>query len=409
MSAAFDILWLCGLNALELIVHRRRQLISQSSTPVNTYSRPRFHSTDDARALARSRLPRIMFDYIDGAAGNESAARLNLSALDKVRLQPRVLINVEGRRLATEILGLSTNLPFGIAPMGMCNLSWPGADQMLARAARSRAVPLCVSTAASSTLEQIKHEAGEWAWFQLYVSQSFELAFELVERARVAGYDVLVLTVDVPQVAKRYRDSKNGFQVPFKLGPKQFLDFALHPRWSLTTLARGAPRPMNFESVNGGQGFVRLAGRGRTDWAFLEQLRERWRGKLVVKGVLSPEDAGRVRQAGADAVYVSNHGGRQLGAAPSAIEMLRKIRDAVGPDFPVLFDSGLRDGEGVLKALACGANFAMLGRGFLYALGADGERGLATMFDLLAEEIDIALAQLGCRSIDEIDSSVLAT
>lgn len=349
-----------------------------------------------------------MFDYVDGAAGTELAARANVSAIDQIRLQPRVLVNVEGREVGKRILGFDAKLPFGIASMGMCNLTWPGADRMLAAQAQHRNVPICLSTAASSTLEDMRAQAGEWAWFQLYVSQSFESAFELVDRAEAAGYEVLILTVDVPQVATRYRDARNGFQMRFKMGANQFLDFALHPRWSLATLANGAPKPMNFESAGSGQGFQRLAGRGRTDWEFLARLRDYWKGKLIVKGVLSPEDAVRIKDNGADAIYVSNHGGRQLGSAPAAIDALAPIRQAVGLEFPLLFDSGLRDGEGIVKALACGADFVMLGRSLLYAIGADGERGLSTMFDFLREEIDVTIAQLGRRAVEEIDSTVLA-
>jgi (S)-mandelate dehydrogenase len=349
-----------------------------------------------------------MFDYVDGAAGTEAAARLNMSALHEVRLQPRVLVNVEQRSVQKRIFGLDAGLPFGIAPMGMCNLTWPGADRMLAAQARLRNVPVCVSTAASSTLEEFRVRAGDLAWFQLYVSQSLESTFAMVGRAETAGYEVLILTVDVPQVAARYRDLRNGFQIPFKMGAKQFIDFALHPQWSLETLVKGTPKPMNFESASGGQGFQRLAGRGRTDWDFLARLRERWQGKLIVKGVLHPEDAVRIKKTGADAVYVSNHGGRQLGGASAAIHALRPIRQALGAEFPVLFDGGVRDGEGIVKALAYGADFVMLGRSILYAIGADGERGLSSMFDFLAAEIDATLAQLGRSTVEEIDARVLA-
>ena len=369
---------------------------------------PHLHCTEDARAAARRRLPRLIFDFVDGAAGSEMAACSNLTALEQIRLQPRVLVSATNRRLAKRFLGTAMGLPFGIAPMGMCNLAWPGADCMLSAEAVRREIPLCLSIAASTALEPMRVAAGERAWFQLYVGQSVGAAMQLVDRAEAAGYEVLVLTVDVPEVGRRIRDLRNGFQVPFKLGARQFLDFARHPRWSLATLLHGVPRPMNYESAHNGNTFTRQESRGRTDWAFLERLRQRWKGRLIVKGVLSGDDAIGIKRAGADAIYVSNHGGRQLGAAPAAINALPVIRAAVGADYPLLFDSGVRNGEAIVKALALGADFVMLGRPFLYAIGADGARGLTTLIDVLAEEIDITLAQLGRASVEDIDRSVLA-
>jgi L-lactate dehydrogenase (cytochrome) len=359
---------------------------------------------EDARNAARRRLPRMIFDFIDGAAGTEQAERLNRCALDDIRLLPRVLVNVENRSLRKTFLGRDWGLPFGIAPMGMCNLSWPGADRMLARAATRHNIPLCLSTAASSTIEETHERVGDRAWFQLYVGQSEEIAMELVRRAEAAVYPVLLLTVDVPQVAPRRRDLKNGFKVPLRFGPRQLFDFASHPRWSMQTLWRGVPRFANYPA----EGFVRDTGRGRIDWDFLYRLRERWSKTLIVKGVLSPQDALRIRDAGADAVYVSNHGGRQLDSAPPAIHRLPLIRDAVGSDYPLLFDSGVRNGEAVVKALALGADFVMLGRPFLYAIGAAGARGLEQVITALSNEISVTLAQLGRPAIADIDRSVLA-
>ena len=189
---------------------------------------------------------------------------------------------------------------------------------------------------------------GGQAWFQLYVSQCAEAGLELADRAQTAGYEVLVLTVDVPQVANRIRDAKNGFQIPFHFGPRQLLDFACHPQWSLATLLNGSPRAMNF----GAGGFARHTARGGVDWRFLTQLCELWRGTLIVKGVLAVEDAQRIKASGVDGIYVSNHGGRQLDSAPPSIRALPLIRAAVGANFPLIFDSGIRNGEAIIKALA---------------------------------------------------------
>ena len=362
---------------------------------------------DDARSAAKRRLPRMIFDFIDGATAAENLKRLNSEWIDHIRLQPRVLVNVEHRNLRKSFLGSEWGLPIGIAPMGMCNLTWPGTDAMLADAASRHDIPLCMSNAASSTLEDTRGRAGDNAWFQLYVGQSEDLALDFVHRADVAGFPVLILTVDVPQVAPRLRDLRNGFETPFKIRPRQFLDFALHPQWSISTLRNGIPRTANYPADIGDKAFMRGESRGRVDWDFLKRLRDLWPRKLIVKGVLSPEDAVKIRDAGVDAVYVSNHGGRQLDSGPPAIQMLPLIRAAVGENYPLLFDSGVRNGEGVVKALALGADFVMLGRPFLYGIGAAGAQGLAKVVDVLVSEMSLTLAQLGRPDIDDIDRSVI--
>ncbi len=363
-------------------------------------------SASDARRLAKRRLPRMIFDFIDGSAGEERACALNVETIEALRMLPRVLINVEDRNYQKTLFEQNWNLPFGIAPMGMCDLTWPGADAMLARAARHYGIPLVLSTMSSSSIESTAERAGEHAWFQLYVGQSEEVAYHLIERAETVGYTNLILTVDVPSIGSRPREERNGFQSPFRIGPRQFLDFALHPQWSFTTLKTGMPRLANV-NVPGGQQFKRNEARGLVDWDFLARLRERWPGNLIVKGVLDCEDAVRIRDAGVDAVCVSNHGGRQLDSVPAAIQMLPRIRAAVGADFPLLFDSGVRNGEGVLKALASGADFVLIGRPFLYAMAADGYPGLQQLIELFRSQIDNSLAQLGCRDIDNIDSSYM--
>ena len=231
-------------------------------------SRQRLYSSDQARDMARRRLPRIVFDYIDGAAGKESAATGNLAALDRLRLLPRVLAPADQHPLAKRFLGQALGLPFGIAPMGMCNLAWPGADQLLAAEAVRRGMPHGISTAASSTLEAMAKQAGALAWFQLYVTGTLDAAWGLVDRAKAAGYRVLILTVDVPRVAPRPRDQRNGFTMPFRIGPRQFMDFALHPHWSLASLMHGMPGPANFDDGPGAKGFDRHASRAGANWAF---------------------------------------------------------------------------------------------------------------------------------------------
>ncbi|MGC1489310.1 MAG: alpha-hydroxy acid oxidase [Albidovulum sp.] len=367
----------------------------------------RIFSTEDARRLAKRRLPRLIFDFIEGAAGREVGATRNVSHFDIIMLQPRVMADVAQCLLATELMGQSYKVPFGIAPMGMCNLVHPKADTALANAAKAMGFPVCLSSAASTSIEDMARLAGSRAWFQLYFGASQDASLAMVDRARVAGYDTLVLTVDVPQVSRRVRDLRNGFTVPFAMTPRAFMDFATHPRWSLSTLAAGAPRPMNFINSEGGNTFDRGASRAGADWAFLEALRETWTGKLIVKGVTSAADASRIRSLGADAIYVSNHGARQLDSVPPAIRLLPLIRAAVGPDFPLLFDSGIRNSEDIVKALALGADFVMIGRPALFALGAEGAVGLNSLLNCFVTDISVVMAQLGIRTIDQLGADVI--
>ncbi len=358
------------------------------------------HSADDARRLAKRRLPWMIFDYIDGTAGNETGAQRNRAALDKITLQPRILRDVSNRDLSTTLFGEKTSVPFGIAPMGMCNLSAPGADLMLARLAAKHKIPHGVSTVASTPLEKIIDVAEGHAWFQLYFSGDGTGTFKLIERAKAAGYKTLVLTVDVPEVGRRPRELRHGFKMPFKIGPRQFVDFALHPRWSLTSLFAGKPQMANFEME--GYEFDRAESRARATWDTLAKLRDVWPGNLVIKGVLDTDDAVALKSASVDAIQVSSHGSRQLESTPAPITILPKIRDAVGPDFPLFYDSGLRSGEDVLKALTQGADFAFFGRSLQFSIAAAGEDGLAKLWSVFTEELSTAMAQTGQKSIQEL-------
>jgi len=371
----------------------------------------KYYCVDDFRVGAQQRMPRVIFDYVDGAAGFETSSRLNRDMIDQIRLMPRVLVDIRERELAKTFLGRTWTLPFGIAPMGMCNLAWPNTDKAFAAAAVDHDIPVCLSTFGSSSIEDMGERASGNVWFQLYVGPSVDDAMDLVQRAKNTGYEYLVLTVDVPVVSARPREQRQGFEAPFRMRPRQFVDFATHPQWVFHTLVDGVPKPVNVLPANtvvNKPTFTRNEIRGHIDWQFLAKLRERWTGKLILKGVLSADDAVRIRDAGVDAVYVSNHGGRQLDAAPAAIDVLPEIRQAVGGDYPLIFDSGLRSGEGIVKALALGADFVMLGRPFLYASGADGQRGVFRLVDMLKNELLLALAQIGCTDVSHLDHNVLA-
>ena len=368
----------------------------------------KIHSLDDARKLAKKRLPKMFFDFVDGASGDEKLCELNSTALDQIRLEPKVLRNVEKRNLSKEFLNIKYDLPFGFAPMGMCNLTWPGADTMLAKESVINNIPTCVSMASSTSLEKMFELTEGNSWLQLYIFQDEDFVMELLERAEKTGYKALILTVDVPIQFRRAKDDKNGFTVPFKIGPKQFLDFATHPNWSLSTLLYGIPKPMNYETSKSGNKFVRSESRGSTDWETLKRIRNKWKGKLIVKGVMSQEDATKIKKEGADAIQVSNHGGRQLESATSAINALPLIRKALGQEFPIIFDSGIRSGSDIVRALAFGADYVMIGRPLMYAIGADGAKGLRKILDIIKEELSTTLGLVGLNDINEITSDIIA-
>ena len=369
----------------------------------------KIHTIDDAIRLSKKRLPKLVFDFIDGASGDDKLAEINSKALDQIRLEPKVFRNVENRNLSKKIFDFHFDYPFGFAPMGMTNLSWPEADKMIAKESAYNNIPTCVSMASSTTLEDMFTFSEGHSWMQIYIFQSEEFIMELLKRAESIGYKVLILTVDVPILSRRARDDRNGFGYPFKIGPKQFLDFALHPQWSLTTLFKGAPQPMNYvTSKSGDQIFRRKESRGATDWNTLKRVRDAWKGKLIIKGVMNSEDALKIKEAGADAIQVSNHGGRQLDSATASINALPLIRKALGHDFPILFDSGIRSGSDILRALALGANFVMFGRPLMYAIGADGARGLRRIINLIKEELSTNLGLVGLTDINEVDKKIIA-
>ena len=368
----------------------------------------KIHSLDDARELAKKRLPKMFFDFVDGAAGDEKLCELNSTALDQIRLEPKVLRNVEKRNLSKKFFNINYDLPFGFAPMGMCNLTWPGADKMLAKESIVNNIPTCVSMASTTALEQMYEFTEGRSWLQLYIFQDEKFVMELLDRAEKTGYETLVLTVDVPIQFRRAKDDKNGFTVPFKIGPKQFFDFATHPNWSISTLLYGIPKPMNYETSKGGNKFVRSESRGSTDWETLKRIRNAWKGKLVVKGVMSQDDALKIKNEGADAIQVSNHGGRQLESATSAINALPLIRKALGPEFPLIFDSGIRSGGDIVRALAFGADYVMIGRPLMYAIGADGAQGLRKIIEIIKEELSTTLGLVGLTDINDITSEIIA-
>ncbi|MCP4933172.1 MAG: alpha-hydroxy-acid oxidizing protein [bacterium] len=367
-------------------------------------SREIFSSADVWR-LARKRLPWMVYDYIDGAAGEETGKAINRKAIQNLRLQPRILVNVTKRDIGVDVFNHQARVPFGVSPMGMCNLSTPGADLLLARKAAEFKTPVGVSTVASTSLEKMIEVADGHAWFQLYFSGDGSGTRKLIERAAISGYETLVFTLDVPEVGRRPRELRRGFKMPFKIGLSQFIDFALHPRWSISTLLNGRPKMANF--TDPGNSFDRTESRAAANWDDLKRIRDDWKGKLVIKGVLSCEDAVRIKDEGVDAIQVSSHGGRQLDSAPPPIQALRDIRYALGESFPIFYDSGLRSGEDIIKAYAMGADFVFFGRAMLLAMAANGEKGLTQFWNVLSNETSLTLAQIGRTSMNKLGETLV--
>ena len=374
---------------------------------MSKFSNLKLQTSDDARKIAKQKLPKMSFDYFDGAALTEYGEFLGRQAIKEIRLAPKVLTKGSSREIDHKILNLKTNIPFGIAPMGMCNLSHPRADKLIAKVGASFNTPVCFSTMASTAMEDTIQLTNGNGWFQLYVYDDPNAGLDMARRAAKAGYKTLILTVDVPDLGRRPRELRQNFKVPWWPSISQFIDCAIHPSWSISMLmSGGSPSPANFKGM---PTFRRDRPRAAADWRFLKKLRDVWKGNLIVKGVLDAKDAKKIKDLGIDAVYVSGHGARQLDSLPAPITQLPKIRKAVGKSYPLIFDTGVRNGEDIVKAYASGANFVMLGRPILYALAADGERGLKTIIHYISKEIQVTLAQIGLGKISEVNGNNLIT
>jgi (S)-mandelate dehydrogenase len=366
-------------------------------------------NTEDFRREARKRLPRFVFDYVDGAADDGSCLRRNHDDLDALTLTPRVLRDTNRIDTSIEVFGYRWALPFGVAPTGLNGLVRAGGDAMIARAASRAGVPFVLSTASNMRLEDIRSSATDAVqWMQLYVMHR-EMATRIVQRAHKAGYQALVLTVDVPVSGNRELDARNGFRVPLKPTARLGWDLATHPRWSMSTLLNGPPDFANLTDPGGGAGSASMQAAllaramDRTlVWETLGWLRDHWKGPLLLKGILHADDARIALRCGVDGVIVSNHGGRQLDAAPSAITALPGVVAAVQGRIPVFMDSGIRRATHVAKAIALGAKAVFLGRPLLYGLAARGEAGVDAVFDMFRADLQRTMALLGAPTVDAL-------
>jgi len=367
------------------------------------------HSFEDYRRASRRYLPKMIFDYIEGGAGREACNARNVDAFEKCVLAPRRLIDVAKRDTTIGLFGRRWPVPFAIAPMGLAGAVRPGGDLILAGAAHRAGIPFCLSTAATSTVEEVRRVSDGEIWFQLYVVER-SLADQLITRAKNAGCETLILTVDVPVNGERLRDARSGFGLPFRYTPRILWDAAMHPRWSLRLLTGGPPQLAHFRSKEAGSADSQAAlMRRQMDasfaWNDLARLRDRWKGKLLVKGVLRADDARRCELMGIDGVIVSNHGGRQLDQSPAALQATKSVAAAVS--CPVLMDSGIRSGSDVLCALAHGAAAALVGRPMLHALAAHGADGVSELIALFRRQLDTAMALAGCADLSDVDQLMI--
>jgi L-lactate dehydrogenase (cytochrome) len=374
-----------------------------------------FITVDDARRLARRRVPKAIFDFVDGGAEDEGAVAGNRTGFTAHQLVPRTLVDVSERQLAVDVLGERVSLPVLLAPAGLARLLHPEGELAAARAAARCGTVFALSTGSSCSIEEVAGAGSGPKWFQLYLWKDRDVVANLVERAARSGYRALCLTVDVPMVGQRDRDLRNGMTIPPRITPRNVVSAAVRIPWTVGFL-RG--RPITFENFLGmgthGDSATSLGAfvnkemiNPAQQWQDLEWLRELWKGPLAVKGVMHPDDARRAADLGADAVVVSNHGGRQLDATAPTISVLPDVVAAVGERVEVYLDGGVRRGTDVVKALALGARAVLVGRPYMFGLGAAGEEGVVRVLEILRAEVDRCLALLGCPDVTKLDRGYL--
>jgi L-lactate dehydrogenase (cytochrome) len=371
------------------------------------------NSIEDLRLEAQRRIPRSIFEYMDRGSYDEVTLRRNRSDFEDLQFRQRVLIDVSRQETATTILGRTASMPLAIGPTGMAGMVHKDGEICGALAAEKVGIPFCLSTVSICSMEDVRAATQTPFWFQLYVMKDRGFTASLVDRAEAVGCPVLMMTVDIPVSGLRRRDPKNGLAVPPRLTLRNALDIATKPAWALG-IATGKRRHFgNLAEAAARTGSASFAQwltsqfDASVTWKDLEAIRARWKGKLIVKGILDPEDARQVVALGADALVVSNHGGRQLDGAQSTIAALPRVVEAVQGRCQVLLDGGIRSGQDIVKALALGADATLTGRAFLYGLGAKGQEGVALALDILSREMRVTMALAGCNDIKDVDRSLL--
>lgn len=370
----------------------------------------------DLRELAQRRVPRAFFDYADAGSYAEETLRANRADLEKVKLRQRVLIDVDKRDLSTTIVGQKVSLPLALAPIGICGMQHGDGEILAARAANDAGIPFCLSTMSICSIEDVAEATGKPFWFQLYVMRDRDFIKDLIGRAKNAKCSALVLTVDLQILGQRHRDIKNGLTIPPEIRIKNILDIATKPRWAWSilngrkkTFGNLAGHVKGMDNVNSLSEWTASQFDPTLSWKDVEWVRKLWPGKLILKGILDPDDAKRAAKTGADAIIVSNHGGRQLDGTSSSIAMLPKVADAVGSQIEIMFDGGVRTGSDILRALALGAKSCMIGRAYVWGLGAGGQDGVAKTIDILRKELDVNMALCGVKNVRDIDRDIVTS
>ncbi len=378
------------------------------------FSTPKITCVEDFRQLAEKRVPRMFYDYADSGSWTETTYRSNESDFQKLKLRQRVAVNIEKRSIRTTMAGHDVAMPVAIAPTGLTGMQHADGEILGARAAEKFGIPFTLSTMSICSIEDIAAHTHKPFWFQLYVMRDRDFIERLIDRAKAAGCSALVVTLDLQVLGQRHKDIKNGLSAPPRPTLANMVNLATKPRWCMHMLGTNRRTFGNIVGHAKGVGDLSSLSSWTAEqfdpslsWADLEWIKKRWGGKIILKGIMDAEDARLAVESGADALVVSNHGGRQLDGAPSSIAALPAIADAVGKDIEVWMDGGIRSGQDVLKAVALGARGTMIGRAFLYSLGAMGEAGVQRCLKLMANELDITMAFCGHTDIHTVDRSIL--
>ena len=369
---------------------------------------------EDLRVLHEKRAPRMFYDYADSGSWTEGTYRSNESEFSKIKFRQRVAVNVDHRSIASTMLGQAVAMPVALSPVGLTGMQYHDGEILAARAAKDFGVPFCLSTMSICSMEEIAKHTNHPFWFQLYVMRDKKFVSSLIERARAAKCSALVVTLDLQILGQRHKDIKNGLSAPPKPTLKNLINLSMKPRWCLGMLQTKNRQFGNIVGhVEGVDDMSSLSAWTASqfdptlDWEEVAQIKKQWGGKLILKGILDPEDAKLAVAVGADAIIVSNHGGRQLDGAPATIEALPAIVEAVGSQVEIWLDSGIRSGQDVIKALALGATGTMIGRSYIYGLGAMGQAGVTKSLEIIAKELDLTMAFCGLKDVRQVERSIL--
>ena len=369
---------------------------------------------EDLKELYKKRVPRMFYDYAESGSWTESTFRDNEAAFSRIKLRQKILVDMEGRNLSTKMIGEDVAMPVALAPTGLTGMQYPDGEIHAARAAEKFGVPFCLSTMSVCSIEDVAQNTTRPFWFQLYVMKDKDYISRLIQRAKDAGCSALVLTLDLQIMGQRHKDIKNGLSTPPKPTLTNLINIATKPRWAIGML--GTKR-RNFGNIVGHvKGLDNMTNLAQwtvsqfdptLDWDDVQWIKDQWGGKLVLKGIMDADDAELAVKSGADALIVSNHGGRQLDGAAASLDVLPEIVDRVGDDIEVWMDGGIRSGQDVIKATALGAKGTMIGRAFLYGLGAMGAAGVTRCLEVISNELDLTMAFCGLKDINLVDESII--